>query len=393
MTADYRYPITNSDGTFSNTIEDFDDVFVPQDMFLNANLLTWGTNNNGELGQGNTTNRSSPIQVGTLTNWKQVSLGGDASACVKTDGTLWTWGVGTFGGRLGLNDEIDRSSPVQVGTLTNWKQVSFGTNSSACVKTDGTLWLWGDNQYGQLGLSDTTNRSSPVQVGSLTNWKQVSCSGSGTGCIKTDGTLWTWGDNTGYGKLGLGDTTSRSSPVQVGSLTNWKQIDFSGDTALCIKTDGTLWAWGLNNNGQLGLGDRTYRSSPVQVGSLTDWKQVSCIGNSTACIKIDGTLWTWGLNSDGKLGLADTIDKSSPVQVGSLTNWKQVTAKGIITACVKTDGTLWVWGTPGAFKGALGLGDTISRSSPVQVGVLTNWKQVSIGTFHTACVKSNDLPV
>ena len=354
-------------------------------------LFAWGFNNQGRLGLGDTTSRSSPVQVGTLTDWKQLAAGGGSVLCVKTDGTLWAWGDNTDG-VLGLSDRTARSSPVQVGILTNWKQIAKSNSTiTACIKTDGTLWTWGPNgdalaKVGALGqgLGQFGRVSSPVQVGSLTNWKQVGCGGFHTACVKTDGTLWTWGDAS-TGQLGLGDGfTDMSSPVQVGTLTNWKQVAGGESHTACIKTDGTLWTWGENSSGQLGLLDRTARSSPVQVGVLTNWKQVVCGTFHTACIKTDGTLWTWGENSSGQLGLQDIANRSSPVQVGSLTNWKQVSSLGNYTACIKTDGTLWMFGYNGV--GNQGLGDAIARSSPVQVGSLTNWKQVSISGTVTSCI-------
>lgn len=143
-------------------------------------LYAWGGNGQGQLGQGNVAGLSSPTQIGSLTNWAQVSFGATFSAAIKTDGTLWTWGRNIIG-QLGDGTVINRSSPVQVGVLTNWLQVSCGGDFSAggfsaAVKTDGTLWLWGRNNGGQLGQGNVTNRSSPVQVGSLTNWSQVSLS-------------------------------------------------------------------------------------------------------------------------------------------------------------------------------------------------------------------------
>jgi alpha-tubulin suppressor-like RCC1 family protein len=402
----FRYAITNSNGSFSSTFVDTDDVFVPYDMFLNANLETWGDGQQGGLGTGDTVNTSSPVQVGTLTNWKQVTMRLYNCAALKTDGTLWTWGQNSTNGpgQLGLGDTVNRSSPVQVGTLTDWKQLADGNASDrhACIKTDGTLWVWGADQQGGLGLGDTLARSSPTQVGTLTNWKQISM-GAASVCVKTDGTLWTWGFNSN-GELGLGYTSPlrQSSPIQVGSMTDWKSPSAGGGHTACIKTDGTLWIWGNNSNGELGLGDTIRRSSPVQVGSLTNWKQVSCGGDHTACIKTDGTLWTWGSNKSagvtvyGQLGLGDVISRSSPVQVGSLTDWKQVNCGNFNTACIKTDGTLWTWGEnvfAGSGGGMLGLGDSIRRSSPVQVGSFTYWKQVSASSYNMAAIVSDDLPI
>ena len=147
---------------------------------------------------------------------------------------------------------------------------------SIAVTTDGKLYAWGRNADGQLGDGTITDKSTPVQIGSLTNWKQVSTGGRHCAGIKTDGTLWTWGYNSFYGQLGDGTTVTKSSPVQIGSLTDWKQVVCGYNSTLCIKTDGTLWAWGANWSGHLGLSGN--RSSPVQVGSLTNWKQISIRG-------------------------------------------------------------------------------------------------------------------
>jgi alpha-tubulin suppressor-like RCC1 family protein len=137
------------------------------------------------------------------------------------------------------------------------------------------MWSWGSNDAGQLGIGNTTNQSSPVQIGALTTWLSIAGGGYGHNlAIKTDGTLWSWGRNT-KGELGLGDTTNRSSPVQIGALTTWLSIAAGGYASMTIKTDGTLWSWGGNSYGQLGQGNTTNRSSPVQIGALTNWQKVS----------------------------------------------------------------------------------------------------------------------
>ena len=167
------------------------------------------------------------------------SLAGQANA--KALGTwavppapkLFSWGRGGSGA-LGLGNTTNYSSPKQVGALNTWSKVTEGANLSLAVKTDGTLWSWGANTNGQLGLGDTANRSSPVQVGALTAWSKISAGQNFSASIKTDGTLWAWGYNTTFGSLGLGDTTNRSSPTQVGLLTSWQTVEAGSNVVLGI---------------------------------------------------------------------------------------------------------------------------------------------------------------
>ena len=374
---------------------DLDTLYIRKENFLDRNLFGCGYNNSGQLGDNSTTHKSSPVQtIAGGTNWKQVACGVFHSAAIKIDGTLWTWGQNNEG-QLGDNSITNRSSPVQTITGgTNWKQVSGGTFYTVAIKTDGTLWTWGNNGYGQLGNNSLTNRSSPVQtVAGGTNWKQVSCKTAHTAAIKTDGTLWTWGLNN-FGQLGDNSITNRSSPVQtiVGG-TNWKQVVCGYGHIAAIKTDGTLWAWGNNTVGQLGDNNIVNKSSPVQtVAGGTNWKQIACGYLHTAAIKTDGTLWTWGSNTYGQLGDNNRVPKSSPVQtITGSTDWKQVACGYYHTAALKIDGTLWTWGYN--TNGQLGDNTINDKSSPVQtVAGGTNWKQVACGYRHTIAAKSyNDL--
>jgi alpha-tubulin suppressor-like RCC1 family protein len=390
----YTFPILDNNGNATTTVVDMADMFVRKEDFLTAGLYAWGGANtlNGQLGDGTVVPKSSPIQVGSLTNWRLIAGGWYTTAAIKTDGTLWTWGQNT-NGALGLSDLVHRSSPVQVGSLTNWRLVTAGRYVMAAIKTDGTLWIWHGGASAGNGASGVgvALLSSPVQVGSSTNWRVVSVWGDHTTAITNNGALWTWGYNN-QGQLGQGNTTHLSSPVQVGSLTNWRQIASGNFHTAAVKTDGTLWTWGRNSTGQLGQGTITHLSSPVQVGSLNNWKLVACGRYHTVSIKTDGTLWTWGRNdSGGALGLGDIVHRSSPVQVGSLTNWRQAACGLSFTMITKTDGTLWGMGNN--TYGQLGQ-NTFStpRSSPVQVGSLTSWRLVTAGTYNTTAISSPDLP-
>lgn len=340
-------------------------------------LVGWGSNSAEHIGDNSTISRSSPVQIGALTNWSQLSSKGSHTAAVKTDGTLWTWGFNA-NGQLGQDNTTQRSSPVQVGTLTTWSQVSAGYDHTVAIKTDGTLWSWGDNSYGQLGhnTATTVDTSSPVQIGTLTTWSSISGGGTHTLAIKTDGTLWAWGNN-GAGQLGHNTaiTLDRSSPVQVGTLTTWSSVFTGAQNSFAIRTNGTLWAWGFNNGSRLGDGSTTNRSSPVQLGTATTWSQGSAHGNHGAAVKTDGTLWTWAFSNNGQLGHNDTASAVSPKQVGALTDWAEVSVGQNHTVATKTDGSLWAWGLN--TSGQLGHNDVVSRSSPVQVGTFTTWEAIA----------------
>ena len=385
------FKFKNADGT---TV-DFEDYYVRADYFRSGNLWVWGDNTSGQLGDNTTTLKSSPVQtVAWGSNWKQ-AVCGTQTAVLKTDGTLWCWGSNASG-ILGDNTTTAKSSPVQtVAYGTNWKFVTVGNdNNTACIKTDGTLWLWGRNVSGQIGDNTTTAKSSPVQtVAGGNNWNKadLGISQQFASAIKSDGTLWCWGENI-FGQLGDNTVIKKSSPVQtVAYGTNWKDLSCGGIHAAAIKTDGTLWGWSYNGFGQLGDNTTTSRSSPVQTVAFgTNWKQVSCGGSHTLAIKTDGTLWGWGYNNYGQLGDNTLNSRSSPVQtITFATNWKQVACGYHHAAAIKTDGTLWVWGRNS--YGQLGDNTTIHKSSPVQtVAFGTNWKQVECSQKSTVAIQYQD---
>jgi alpha-tubulin suppressor-like RCC1 family protein len=297
----------------------------------NGKLFTWGRSDKGfnGLNAGNSY-KSSPTQVGALTNWSLVDTIKYTAAAVKTDGTLWLWGY-NYRGELGTNDRVDKSSPVQIGTGTSWSSVSVGGSgvpSSFAIKTDGTLWAWGNNYFGNLGINTSSGyRSSPVQIGTGTTWSKVFAVDTDsltaqTFAIKTDGTLWAWGNNSG-GRLGINNAFNQSSPTQIGSNT-WSNVAGRGSGTFGIKANGTLWAWGSHNRGTSGSGQESFdSSSPVQIGTLTNWSKIDVGEYHAAATKTDGTLWLWGAGTYGQLGRNDRVYRSSPVQVGTGT-WSQV---------------------------------------------------------------------
>lgn len=305
----------------------------------------------------------------------------ECALVIKRDGTLWAWGRNVYG-QLGDGTTIDKSSPIKIGNLTNWASIGFSSRGeSYAIKTDGTLWAWGGS-----GLNISGYKSSPVQVGSLTNWRLVVGGYDHAVAIKTDGTLWGWGNGT-YGALGTGDTSIYTSPVQIGVASNWSTVSCGAGNTFAIKNDGTLWATGYNGDGSYGIGDTTSRSSLIQVGS--GYATISCCNyglsyNANLAIKTDGTLWATGYNSFGQLGDGTTTQRSTRVQIGALTNWANIST-GLQIIAIKTDGSIWGWGYNAS--GELGLGDQISRSSPTRIGLLNTWEAVAACKFFSLGIK------
>ena len=248
---------------------------------------TVGNNSYGQLGILDITHRSSPIAIAG-TNWIDVSVlrNGQGAFLISEQNDAWLTGA------LVLPNP---STPTQVGSSASWTAIADGLNFTLALQSNGTLWAWGGNSFGQLGLSDQTNRSSPTQVGTLSSWSQIKAGGAfGVGAT-SGGQLWAWGNNS-FGQLGTSNQTNYSSPVQINSGALWWNIALSQQYGVAVQSNGTLWSWGANLYGQLGLNTSTTYSSPVQVGSLSTWSVVSTgLTNISAAIKTDGTLWTWGV--------------------------------------------------------------------------------------------------
>jgi alpha-tubulin suppressor-like RCC1 family protein len=356
---------------------------------LGSLALAWGCNNYSQLGDNTTTDRSSPVSVvGGFTDWCRVSAGRCHSLGIRTNGSAWAWGYnGT--GRLGDGTTTNRSSPVSVvGGFTDWCGVSAGQYHSLGVRANGSAWAWGVGGQGRLGDGTTTGRSSPVSVvGGFTDWCQVSAGNFHSLGIRANCTAWAWGYNNG--RLGDGTTTNQSSPVSViGGFTDWCGVAAGHKHSLGIRTNGTVWAWGYNAQGQLGDGTTTGRSSPVSVvGGFTDWCAVSGGDFHSLGVRCNSTAWSWGGNSAGQLGIGTTGNRSSPVSVvGGFTDWCGVAGGDDHSLGIRANGTAWAWGCNG--QGRLGDGTTTVRSSPVSVaGSFTDWCGVSAGHIHSLGIR------
>ena len=346
-----------------------------------------GSNTYGALGQNNTVKYSSPTQLGAgYKGMRSCAIFQYGTSYTKTDGTLWGSGANYFG-MLGLNQPHNTkiSSPTQVGSDKTWDKVSYIWKHKYGIKTDGTMWAWGLNDYGSLGLNEThgISKSSPTQLPG-TNWKSVMGAYYNNAAVKTDGTLWTWGLNYGGG-LGLNQGYTPtfqgiSSPTQLPG-TGWLNTASAGYEHMAVDDGGGLWTWGSNSYGQLGQNNNTAYSSPVQIYSgfsATPWSgwaqaansMVGTVDGAYMALKADGTMWSWGHGGAGILGQNDEIKRSSPTQVGTVSPtlyWTHLVQSGWKTIFgIKNDNTLWGWGYNA--DGQLGLNSTLPYySSPTQI--------------------------
>ncbi len=344
----------------------------------NGTLWGWGVNNNGQLGDGTTTNRTVPKQIGTDSNWNNLVLGYNNVFAIKTNGTLWGWGYNRFG-QLGDGTTIDKNTPTQIGADTNWKAVYGNYYVTFAIKTNGTIWGWGTNDLGQLGDGTTINRNSPTQISADTDWESVISNGDTTIAIKTNGTLWNWG------KISLEDGTLTviNRPTQLGTDTDWETVKSTSNKFYALKKSGTLWAWEYNYENSLGEVTSSLKNTPTKIGSDSDWEAIYPTYKLVLGIKKSGQIWTWGDNSFGQLGNGTFSKNLLPTQIGSDTNWKSASAGGTTAVALKNVGTLWGWGSNET--GQLADGTTVNKNSPIQIGTDSDWKiAYSNGTFDTS---------
>jgi alpha-tubulin suppressor-like RCC1 family protein len=365
----------------------FDYGMGPGGGFTSAStgkLYMWGAGLSsssalGQIGDGASVNRSSPVLIGTATTWAQVHPGGGHTLGLNSAGGLFGWGLNSFG-QLGDNSRTNRAAPgAQIGAQV-WKEIAAGERMSLGITSDGQLWSWGANTYGALGKNDATIRSIPTNV-STTLWKRVFSTGASASgvqnafAILTDGSLYAWGCNS-FGNLGLGDTAHRSVPTLVSS-SQWAKVSPGDKHTVALNSKGQLWVWGCNSFGALGLGTVTTLVNRPTYGSLsTLWKEAFASQDSSIGLTTLGAALVWGKNTNSQLGLNSTAHQSTPTLL-STSIWKSLGAGNTNMGGVLTTGQLYMWGTGGS--GALGTGTATNASVPTQVGSHTYWIRVTVG--------------
>ncbi len=332
-------------------------------------VLGWGQNEYGELGDGTSINRSTPVTAASLTGVSQVSTGWYHSLAVQSSGAVYSWGYNSDG-ELGDGTNISKNTAQVVPSLSGITAVAAGQYHSLALRNDGTVWAWGYNGSSQLGDGTNTERLSPVQVIQLTNVTAIAAGSAFSVALRSDGTVWAWGDNNS-GQLGDGTLVNKTSAVQVTGLSGVVAIRAGANHTVALKADGTVWTWGYSGNGQLGDGNTGYQTEIVRASGLSGVVAIATGANHTLAVKSDGTVWAWGANGSGQLGDGTAVQKTVPVQTLNLTNAVAVAGGLNHSVVLKSDGTISAWGdnTYGQF-GAATPGSSTVPVQTVSSGVL-----------------------
>jgi alpha-tubulin suppressor-like RCC1 family protein len=335
-------------------------------------VRTFGRNGNGQLGVGDGTNRSTPVQVFGISSSATAVAGGIAhTAVLLADGTVRTFGH-NISGELGLNDTAQRYTPVQVfGISSSATAVACGYRHTAVLLADGTVRTFGENNRGQLGINITSGtRQTPVQVVNISTATAVACGRYLTVILLADGTVRTVGTGIS-GQLGINaSSVTRQTPVQVFDISS------SATAIAChryftavLLADGTVRTFGGNYSGQLGVNDNTDRLTPVQVfGISSSAVAIACGAYFTTVLLADGTVRAFGGNDSGQLGINEsggTSSRLTPVTVLNITNATAVKCGTSFTAVLLANGMVRTFG--GNDSGQLGVNDTTNRSTAVTV--------------------------
>lgn len=326
--------------------------------------------------------------------WKEIAPGRQHSVAIKTDGSLWAWGRNQFG-QLGDGTTINKNVPTRIGDDNDWAMVDASLYNTIALKNDGSLWCWGNNNYGQIGdgnQGENLFNPVPTRIGTATDWVAIAITYNRAYALKSNGTLWGWG----YGQyLGNGDSIDHYVPHQIGTDNNWVAVTTSSMDNLALKSNNTLWGWGENEAGGLGNGTTFLVPIPTLTGNGTsDWSKISIgkgsnDGASSMSIKTDGSLWASGGNFYGTLGIGNNDDVSMMTRVGSESDWNWASTDIGTSFGLKTDGKLWGWGSN--IVGQIGDGTLVDKNLPVAIAPEISFVKVRNESHVLAISENNSL--
>jgi alpha-tubulin suppressor-like RCC1 family protein len=283
-------------------------------LSADGSVWAWGDNTYGTLGNGSRRDSALPQRIPTLPAMSAIAGGNNVSLALAQDGSVWSWGNGADGQLGNGQTGIAQLTPVALTTISGVTQLSVRYNHVLAVRQDGSVWAWGTNSYGQLGDGTITNRSAPTPVTGLSNGVIAIAAGSFHSlALDRNGNVWAWGYNSG-GQLGDGTIADRYTPVRVVGLSDVVAISAGKSASYAITRDGRLWAWGWNGEGELGTGTLdSYSPLARPIEGLAGFLGIAGGVGSAVALRADGTVWAWGRNFEGQVGDATFAQRNTPV--------------------------------------------------------------------------------
>ena len=342
----------------------------------------WGTNANGQLGDGSQIAKTTPSDVSGLFGAVQIAAGGEHTCALLADGTIKCWGYNAYG-QLGDNSTLRKSVPTTVTGLSGAVQLAVGDSHSCALLALGTVKCWGANFYGGIGDNTTAQKLVPTSVTGLSGAVQIAAGGDSTCALLSNGTAQCWGLNA-FGQLGDNSTISKLVPTPVSGLAGAAQIAVGGIHSCALMSDGAARCWGANFSGQLGDSTLVRKLVPSAVSTLTAATQVSAGSQHTCAVLADSSTRCWGYGADGELGNNSMVNQAVPVTVLGLDSAVQVSAGGLHTCALVADGRGGCWGD--STEGQLGNGTKTTRYLPSVISGAINAIQIVAGQDHSCAL-------
>ncbi len=348
-------------------------------------LWCWGLNTSGQSGTGLTDAWfTRPASPSGASDWVDVGLGETYSCALTSSGQIFCWGSNTFS-VFGDGTTTSKSSPsLGGGGASDWASFEAGRLHVCAIKTNGKGYCWGRNTSSQLGDGTKDNNAdgnadnelSPVEIAGGRTWLALSGGNEHSCGVTTNHEIFCWGLNSSY-QLGDGTTTERQAPVQVGLANDWASVEAGAATTCAVKMNGERWCWGTNSSGQAGDGTTTTATMPKRVDQDADWLRVSESPDAFGCgTRTDGRIFCWGDGSVGQTAQPTQLAISTtPLQVGIDAGWKDLAVGSRFACGIKASGELACWGSTS--RASTGAGFASDRLEPAFVGTDSDWTQVA----------------
>lgn len=348
----------------------------------NASVISFGKNENGQLGNGNFQNSVNEVNVLNLLNITDIDAGRSFNLALDSEKNVYSWGSNLYG-QLGIGSYSDKNIPVKLNSLSQINKIASGGMHCIALKSDSTLLSWGNNLDGQLGYGNNALSNFPFAVIDIDNVIEISAGESHSLALKSDGTVWSWGDNR-FGQLGNNNYVDQNKAVQVLGLTNIVEISAGKYHSLAIDENGKVWTWGNNSKGQLGTGNYNSSCVPIKIVDLINIVKIGAGADHSLALRSNGKVYAWGSNEYGQLGIKDKYQAKKPVIIDLNSFIKDIECGYYHNFATEEDYSTWAWGYN--FNGQLGNKTTQNQTEAIILENIKGITKLAAGVNHSTAI-------